>query len=194
MGEYALRNKETIKIGTCADMYYLRLEDRAKVEPLLPGNIDPAHTDGLRFRLPFPDEDAVPIGDYEPFNRGIRLYRLVKDPQGYSHAEDWEDRETMEDAGTIQLSHSSGLLLGVNCYHGLELPVVGYDVRTAHWNGKTHSFEMTSVKLEGGVAYGVVSCRHCRGSWRYDLADLLEWVPDLELRARLARYREEFPS
>ena len=35
MGEYAIRKSdgESIKIGTCEDMYYLRYEDRFKVTP-----------------------------------------------------------------------------------------------------------------------------------------------------------------
>ncbi len=186
MGEYALHANERIKIGTCEDMFYLRLEDRAKVEPV-PNSLNPAQTDGLRFRLPYPDEDAVPIGHYQPYNRGVRLCQTTKDAPGRV---DWTDPATVEDAGSIQLSHPSGLLINVRCYHGIKLPTGGGDIVGIFWNGKSHSFEMTAVKPDKGQLYGIVSCRHCLSLWRYPLADLLEWVPDTVLRQRLAAYLE----
>jgi len=68
MGEYAKFGNSEIKIGTCEDMYYLRFEDRYKVRHL-PGNVDPnkdSEAAHLRFRLPFPDEDHILPGGYEP--------------------------------------------------------------------------------------------------------------------------------
>ena len=60
MGEYCTRlaDKQSVKMGTCADMYYLRFEDMADVEP------EEGSTFGTRFRLPWPDEDHHLPGDY----------------------------------------------------------------------------------------------------------------------------------
>ena len=46
MGEYATYAGQEIKIGTCEDMFNLRLEDRAKVGTL-PNSLNPALVDGL---------------------------------------------------------------------------------------------------------------------------------------------------
>ena len=191
MGEYATYAGQEIKIGTCDSLFYLRLEDRFRVSPV-PYSLDPATVDGLRFRLPYPDEDDREPGDYEDHRRGQRLYRSGKDDLGTYWQEEWTDPATLEDdpPGRVQLRHPSGLVLSVVCYHGLRLPTAGGDFDYVGWNGKTHAFELTAVKPLAGELYGVVSCRHCQGAWRYPLADLLPWVPDKRLRERLAAYLE----
>ena len=60
MGEYAIRksDRQSIKIGTCEDMYYLRYEDQDKVTP------ESGSDFGFRWRIPFPSEDKILPGDY----------------------------------------------------------------------------------------------------------------------------------
>lgn len=185
MGEYALRLSDhtQVKIGTCEDMLYLRFEDRAKVRKV-PNSLDPAHADGLRFRLPFPDEDSVPIGQYaDPFRRQ-RLYR---------GNDNFTDESTAKEPGIMQLRHECGLLLNVPCYHGHKLPDVGPEMK-AFWNGKAWSLELSAikpVKQDDGTlkVFPIVTCRHCRGLWRYDWTDIIEFIPE-PLRARLNVYQE----
>lgn len=162
MGEYAIRKSDRteIKIGTCEDMYYLRYEDREKVSPR-EGSLDPAIIDGLRFRVPFPDEDEVLPGEYDIYNRGLRLYQTVNPGTPSAWHQDFADESTLKSPGTIQLRHeASGLLLNVPCYHGIKLPEVGASMK-AFWNGKGHSFELSSVKATADGLYPVVRCRHC---------------------------------
>jgi hypothetical protein len=178
MGEYAKLNGQQIKIGTCEDMYYLRYEDRHRVEAL-PNNVDPVQdAERLRFRLPFPDEDGMQPGAYEPYRRGVRLWR---------DGADWADPETADDPGTVQLKHEpSGLLVSARCYHGIRLPEASDDFPHVHWNGKGNSFELVAVKpLE--TMQGIVQCRHCGQMWRYPLNELLDWVANDELRRRLEK-------
>jgi len=191
MGEYAIRKSDgqNVKIGTCENMYYLRYEDRDKVRAVS-GSVDPvkeAHQ--LRFRLPFPDEDDVRIGQYQEYERGQRLYCSRGVGQsGYN--EDFTDISTVEDPGTIQLHHQpSGLLINVPCYHGIKLPEVTAPMK-AFWNGKGHSFELVWLRpLEDGSVKPVVRCRHCRQAWRYEWADIWEYIP-ADMQARLRCYYE----
>ena len=73
MGEYAIRksDRESIKIGTCEDMYYLRYEDQDKVIP------DECSDFGYRWRIPFPDEDHILPGDYDSGFRQVDLDTAV---------------------------------------------------------------------------------------------------------------------
>lgn len=190
MGEYAIRKSDgaRIKIGTCEDMYYLRFEDREKVAPL-PGNVDPVRDAcELRFRLPFPDEDDIPPGQYKEFERGLRLYRSTLAGTPSACCEDFTDETTVKEPGTIQLHHPSGLLINVPCYHGHKLPDLGPTVKV-FWNGKSHSLELTQLRpvmIEGELqVFPVVRCRHCGQAWRYQWADILEYIPDPVLWARL---------
>lgn len=195
MGEYAKRKSDgtDIKIGTCEDMFYIRFEDRDKVTAL-PNSIDlgsAKQVDGLRFRIPFPDEDHLRPGEYDEFNRGLRLYRQCGVGRS-SYTEDWKDESTLEDIGTMQLHHQpSGLLLNVPCYHGLKLPDVVEPMR-AFWNGKGHAFELSSIKavlVDGGwlKTVPVVRCRFCGHMWRYEWENVWEFIAP-EMRMWLRQY------
>lgn len=185
MGEYAIRklDRKEIKIGTCESMYYLRFEDRSKVAPL-PNNVDVSRDSDaaqLLFRLPFPDEDGMQPGQYSDFNRGERLYRASK----FGH-DDFEDAETLDDPGLMQLRHEqSGLLVNMPCYHGQRLPELtenGKKVAT-FWNGKGHSFELHMLRCVRDEETGnlallpVVRCRHCGHAWRYRWETIWEFIP-----------------
>lgn len=189
MGEYAKRKSDgvEIKIGTCEDMYYLRYEDRGKVSKI-PNSLDPSDCDGLRFRLPFPDEDNILPGQYEDYNRGLRLYQSVNAGTASAWHQDFTDESTMSDPGIIQLKHeTSGLLLNVPCYHGHKLPEVTAPIQ-AFWNGKGHSLELSSIKAHRGDVLPVVGCRHCGGKWRYSWAEIWDFIPR-DIRSRFEGYK-----
>ena len=189
MGEYAVdkRTGESVKIGTCESMYYLRYEDRAEVEYNF-GDYS------YFWRLPFPDEDAVQIGHYDPYERGIPLYIATTtgagteaDPYSVTRYDYFADPETLETPGNIQLRHESGLLLNVPCYHGAKLPeIVG---GKAFWNGKNPaSYELAYVKNTREGVFPVVRCRWCGRMWRYTWAEVLPYIPNEVLRERLSIY------
>lgn len=217
MGEYAKRNSDgqEIKIGTCEDMYYIRFEDRDKVSPL-PNSIslsNPAHVDGCRFRLPFPDENGKQPGEYENYNRGLRLYKVLPcewckgsgksdfetngkcrrcHGSGTDGHEDYAPVDTLDSVGNIQLHHKdSGLLINVPCYHGLKLPEVTAPMK-AFWNGKGHAFELSSLKamlVDGGWfnVLPIIRCRFCGEAWRSEWKDIADYLP-ADWRFLLERY------
>lgn len=183
MGEYAIRKSDgvSIKIGTCESMYYLRFEDRHKVKGY---TFKPEY--GLSFRLPFPDEDFVPPGEYDEYDRGTTLTA-------------WDDTnrdryealltDLQENTGTLQLRHQpSGLMLNVPCYHGLKLPEVQPPMR-AFWNGKDPwPLKLVRVKWTEDGLRALIACRFCGELWSTDEWDtILPLVQDDELRHRLKR-------
>ncbi len=165
-------------------MYYLRFEDRNKVTPA-PGSFDPSMTLNLFWRLPFPDEDNVGIGNYQEFDRGLRLFKTNVDGTGYN--EPFSDPSTIESPGSMQLTHPSGMLLGVKCYHGEKLPESTDDFK-AHWNGKSWFYELVSIKNTAEGIFPVVKCRHCRSMWRYSWDEILPYISDERMRERLEVY------
>lgn len=192
MGEFAKYAGERIKIGTCEAQYYLRLEDVHQVE-YIPGNVNPARDNGLKFRLPFPDEDSNGPGNYGDYQRGVRLYRVEEvfdQNQVIDYKPEWL---ATADPGRLQLSHDSGLLLSVPCHHGVRLPDLGPEV-TAHWNGKSHSIELYMVKKTAEGVLPIVRCRHCDSMWRTDWDEVLPFVADEVLRERLSKYATPAPS
>jgi len=76
MGEYANFKGQSIKLGTCESLYYVRYFDAVKAVKSAhliaeEGSVDPHDIiksgSGYRFRFPFPDEDTVIMGNYDPF-------------------------------------------------------------------------------------------------------------------------------
>jgi|HubBroStandDraft_1064217.scaffolds.fasta_scaffold148493_2 hypothetical protein len=184
MGEYATRKSdgESIKIGTCESMYYLRYEDRHSVTKR-PHSLDPANCQNLFWRLPFPDEDKILAGEYNEYGRGLRLYKNV---DGW--AQDYTSPDLAERPGTIQLRDAeSGLLLNVPCHHGEKLPELGN--AKAFWNGKGHSYELAHLKNTPNGILPVIRCRHCGFMWRMDWADIWQYI-ERPMQERLAIYSE----
>lgn len=185
MGEYATRLADgvKIKIGTCESMYYLRLEDVGKVLAL-PGNVNPRTDTDLLFRPPWPDEDDVQPGEYQPHQRYERLYKL----DDKDMAEDFSDPEIAADPGTIQLRHPSGLSVNAKCFHGVRLPNGSDEIRCC-WNGKSWSLGLAALKRTAEGVLPVIGCRHCGNMWRYTWEDVWPFLQD-EMRERLAKYYE----
>ena len=170
MGEYAKRKSdhESIKIGTCESMYYCRYEDKERV-------FDYDFLDYSYFwRLPFPDEDRVKVGDYSPYNRGSALF---------GH----DDETTAEDPGTMQLISKSGLLINAKCYHGYKLPEGSSDLKP-FWNDKSNFFELSSIKNVGDKFGFVIRCKYCDKMWSYEPEEIIKNIADSELRSRLKKY------
>lgn len=181
MGEYAVRKTDNVevKIGTCESMYYLRYEDRCKVKQL-PNNLNPAKEQDLFWRLPFPDEDMIRIGEYQPYNRTERLYDTKE-------RLDFSDPSTADNMGILQVHHESGLLINITCYHGELLPTGNENFKT-FWNGKTWSLGLAFIKNTPAGIFPIVQCRFCGEMWRYSWQEILPYVMDEELRRRLEVY------
>lgn len=216
MGEYAKRKSDgaKIKIGTCEDMYYIRFEDRFKVLPL-EGSVDISRNpEDSRFRLPFPDEDGIEPGEYEDYNRALRLSRSVAcewcggtgtnktfpelcrkcQGSGKDGHEDFSHPELEDRPGRFQMSHKSGLLFSVPCHHGMKLPDLGPNIKP-HWNGKTWSLVLSSVRIvktDSGElqTFPVVRCQHCDEAWRFDWGDVWDYIPK-DMQVRLHQYRQK---
>jgi hypothetical protein len=86
MGEYAKFSGESVKIGTCEEMYYLRLNQRRLVEHE-DGNVDVNGPEvyELRFRFPWPDEDAVEPGGFQQYERAVDVGDY-QPPEGVNHS------------------------------------------------------------------------------------------------------------
>lgn len=185
MGEYAKRRTdgEEVKIGTCENMYYLRWEDRNNVLPIH-GNVNPVTESGLRFRLPYPDEDDIRIGQYSAYNRGLPLVRHTETGSEYLTLPDTE-----RSPGNLQLRHDNGLLVNVTCYHGLRLPNLGEDGK-AHWNGKAYSLELAFVKTCAEGVYPIVRCKHCGTMWCVSWDEVWDYI-DPAMQERLEVHRDK---
>lgn len=121
MGEYAQFGGQQVKIGTCENMYYLRADQAYMVKPL-PGNVDPKRDrNEIRFRFPFPDEDHVEPGRFDPFDRGVPIHG-VKVPEGVEHY-------------NVQFSSNSGYLTSLPCPESPEGKALPFKIHKNGWRG-----------------------------------------------------------
>ncbi len=174
MGEYALNRKnEEVKIGTCENMYYLRYEQRYDVKPM-PGNVDPvkqAHL--LHFRLPFPDEDGTPPGEYADFSRCQPLGEVKIDLE----------------PGEIIINHKYGLQIKFPCYHGKQLPKAGGDFTVTSFTAYPY-MALVFIKPTPKGVKPVIECLACGSMWLTDWREIWGAIPEGELKERLKKYKE----
>ena len=163
MGEYARHKGEEIKIGTCEDMYYLRYDQRALVEPLA-GSCDPVRYAGvLRFRFPFPDEDHVAPGG-EEFS--ANYYHRSVPVDGFA-AQDVEHY-------SVQFAASAGYLVSLPCPESAAYYDAGCCGRASqhhhlnvHRNGFSGAVHLVAQRWipEVGLV-PVLRCGGCGAMWR----------------------------
>ena len=165
MGEYAKYNVESVKIGTCEDMYYLRYDQRGLVQHES-GNVDvsdPEQVKGLRFRFPFPTEDNISPGGFNDHSYGVSV------PSGFVIPEEVEH-------GSVQFRASNGYLLSVPCPESPEWKTRDgggsrwhekKDIRV-HLNGYGGSAKIVQQRLVEGKLWTVCQCNGCGTKWRLD--------------------------
>ena len=172
MGEYAKFNRRDIKIGTCEDMYYLRADQSALVQPL-PGNVDPVRDRAeLRFRFPWPDEDEIRPGAFERYERGVGLHG-VEQPATVDH-------------GVVQFT-APGYNVCLPCpeskaYSGLKI----------HRNGHPGPVQIVQQRWIGDQLVLICACGGCGAKWRE--ATLDEARPYIDACLREAANRELPPA
>ena len=172
MGEYAIRKSDNleIKIGTCYNMYYLRMEDTNKVD--YTGTYEKC-----AFRLPFPDEDHILPGEYQDYDRHVVLYGF-------------ECNDCAKDKGTLQLHNDYGLLLNVPCFHGEKLPENTGDIKS-FFNGKAPHYALYRLEKRDNEVVALVGCRACGEKWAMPLKWVIPFVRDSDLKERLKSYNNE---
>lgn len=165
MGEYAKYKGESVKIGTCESMYYLRADQRFMVQAER-GNVDPSSSDALsiRFRFPFPDEDKVEPGQFENYGRALAVHGLTA-PVGVEHYK-------------VQFVASAGYNVCLPCPEGpqvLELPLNGgkmsVDLKglNIQRNGFSGAVKLVQQKLlADGRLVPVCECGGCGSAWRLE--------------------------
>ena len=168
MGEDAKYLGRLVKIGTCEDMYYLRADQRYKVQPVS-GSVDPVRYEReLRFRFPFPDEDNIAPGAFEDCDRGVRLDGI---------------EAIKGDHGTVQFTAHPGYLLNLPCPLGEQGAKLVKDAGlNLHKNGWGGGLKIVQQKiLENGIRCIVVACNACRCKWREEtLEDAMPYIKACE--------------
>lgn len=167
MGEHATYRGESVKIGTCESMYYLRFDQRHDVQHER-GNVDPNSDDvySLRFRFPWPGEDDIEPGSGKfhdnGYERAVAVYG-IKAPEGVEHY-------------NVQFVAHAGYLLSLPCPEGTAACPTTADGKpvTIHRNGFGGAVQLVQQKyLRDGRLVPVCRCGGCGSLWRVeDPADI----------------------
>lgn len=155
MGEYAKLNGEDIKIGTCEQMYYLRADQVQLIESVS-GSVNPQRkeeAESIRFRFPFPDEDHVEPGAFEPYDRAFSVWD-VEVP---------EDIEHYHLQFTRNYPSSGGILLSTPCPHSKEGKASGLKWS---YNGYSGPVGIHSQRLVNEQLVLILRCMDCGALWR----------------------------
>jgi hypothetical protein len=164
MGEYGLVGGERVKLGTCEDMYYLRA-DQVGLVTAEQGSLDPADPEvqaEIRFRFPWPDEDGVQPGAFDPFYRAVGVYG-VQPPTGVEHR-------------SVQFVAQAGYLVSLPCPEGPFQDKTGAPIGLiVHRNGFPGPVKIVQQAYRGGNLAVICQCGGCGA--RYNLPTLVEAEP-----------------
>lgn len=168
MGEYAGFKGQSVKIGTCEDMYYLRFEQRALVTKE-PHSLDPVEcADELRFRFPWPDEDGCePGSDFNghAFDRSVSVPGFVADADVEHHTIQFTSTRPTGYVASLPCPESSAYVDGA---HGRRQLVDGGAVGV-HRNGFAGAVALCSQRYRPGIGLvPVLKCGGCGSMWRVE--------------------------
>lgn len=152
MGEYAQRKSDgnSIKIGTCEDMYYLRANQADQITATR-GSLDPQNeqtAQRIRFRFPFPEEDNILPGDFTDHDKGLTAY-------GIEVPEEVEHRK-------IQFT-APGILVSLPCPESKEAKESGLPF---HYNGYSGKVQLVQQRLVNGKLVAICKCGSCGAAYR----------------------------
>lgn len=171
MGEYIRLNGDAVKLGTCEDLYYCTFEqlctfiDAMKKEP---HNCDPSdylkESGGWRYRFPFPDEDEIPIGTHDNFDRGHLVELPEENPIELEKVQHRQIRADITNArGAKPLS--------MCCPFSKEFDGIG-----VKYNGQK-AIEIVQQKQVEGDLWTVCRCPLCDAKFRLPPSEGL-WLAD----------------
>lgn len=173
MGEYATYRGNTVKIGTCENMYYLRADQRHLVPDY------DFVLDVERFRFPFPDEDDIKPGAFEDYSRGVKI-------------PGWSMPETLsgDEHGSVQFTSQVGYVLSIPCPEQFGTPGMSVDVNGLRVgrNGFNGGPVVRQQAFRGGVLVTLVSCGACGCLHRLDT--IADAAPVIEAFAAEAERQE----
>lgn len=190
MAEQAYRKSDNkkINIGTCSSMYYIRFEDRFKVDKE-ENSIDPHRSFNLKWRLPIPEEDDILPGDYIDDQPFIERYG---DNHYYQIHEDC--KITVEEEHFICLAECSGIItcfnewLGLDikfpCYHGLKLNESKEGINFS-WNSKRDTLCLYSITNNYSEIMIDIYCTACHKMFSCSFNEIQNYIKSVEMQTRL---------
>lgn len=176
MGEYAKLNGQSVKIGTCEQMYYLRADQVQLIEPER-NSVNPKikeHAEQIRFRFPFPQEDNEQPGGFYSlgYDYGMGLYGVEVPEEVEHHSLQF----------TRNYPSAGGILLSAPCPRSKEGKASGLKF---HYNGYSGAAQIHSQRLVNGQLRLVMKCGDCGALWRCDsLEDCKDVLAALEKEAQ----------
>lgn len=171
MGEYIKLDGQHYKLGTCEDLYYVRLEQLQRWiaegrTASLPGNLEPReYLDGsFRFRFPFPWED--PITNFN-IPHGADPVSSQNFDYGFGVSLDAEFGGVEFDHSPIYShikAHGGGYGLNVKLPCPQSKEWLSCSVRTEYkseWEGRSSYIQIVQQRPCEGNIWTVVRCGHC---------------------------------
>lgn len=191
MGEYAKIGGQSIKIGTCENMYYLRFEDRMKVTKE-ENSLDPATCLDLHWRLPIPSEDDMEIGCYDSCFQYRDEYKNWAYDVRLNGDIPEEDKELFTNHfGTITLNTEAGFRALIKCYHGAKMPEGSADIIIVPSHRRA-SFHMKSVKNTSTELRIEFCCDQCGETFSSEFTELEHMIVSPEMKQRLFKMCTEY--
>lgn len=179
MGEYLSIKGEHVKLGTCEDLFSVRLEQLRALRPSetmkLEGNLDlKAYLDPkskFRYRFPFPDEDGFEIGSFEDLERGyiVHLYPDLA-PTILAELGTWGHYEISH---ACNINHAYNVNVSFPCVLSDKFPTHDSVLKRSS-NGASKVVEVVAQRQVDDEVWTVIRCGYCHAMVRLDKAGASE--------------------
>lgn len=169
MGEYATYQGQSIKIGTCENMYYLRADQRQEISDY---EWDAETLGVVRFRFPFPDEDDNEPGHFDDPERGVYVpgYQLPAELSGSDGHGSVQFRDTRDMGYLVSLPcPESAERDGEGFWSSVTMPDGGsLRIGRNGFNPRKAGVQIRQQALRDGVWVTLLYCGACGAIHRLD--------------------------
>jgi hypothetical protein len=176
MGEYIEYKGQSIKLGTCEDLYYTRLDQLKELSGVLKtlgGNLSIDEylnpKNGFRYRFPFPDEDNIGIGDFKEFERGLTIQLCAEDYDlaDFEHYDKWV---SCSDNGSHNVN------VKIPCPQSKEFDKVKHS--PIDWR----IIQIQQVRQIDGELWTIIGCPYCKAKARIGFDDACKLAHSIEVK------------
>jgi hypothetical protein len=188
MGEYVKLDGQSVKLGTCENLYYCTFDalcahvDRMEQQS---GNLAPRDylkaRYGFRYRFPFPDEDSLYIGTHHNHDRGYLV--ILPDDNALNIGND----AVHHDEVRVEIPYAGETrLITLPCPYSPAFKSLGLKISISSGEENCEAIEIIQQKQCEGDLWTVIRCVSCHAAYRLPPSDGL-WLAN-----HLHRTKDEF--
>lgn len=198
MSEYVKYGGREIWVGSCEDISEVRFEDRFKTQKV-ECSVDLCSDYGLRWRLPFPEEDFLQLGHYHtsaPYikttDRGYKMDSQIAEHAQMCFNDHFFD-SLAERPGSVTLhTEFLGISVTMMCFHGIKINEGVENSVSFRWREAKPQLCLHSIKNEKEELKVCYMCAECGLIWSTPFHEIQPYIHSMIMKQRIFKLCFEY--